>query len=38
MDKLIEGATTDVAMRNIILQKEAAQRKNKVKDILAGKY
>lgn len=38
MDKLIEGATADVAMRNLILEKEAAKRKDKVKDILAGKY
>lgn len=38
MDKMIEGASADVAMRNLILEKEAAQRKNKVKDILAGKY
>jgi|LauGreDrversion4_2_1035121.scaffolds.fasta_scaffold150763_3 hypothetical protein len=38
MEKLIEGATADVAMRNLILEKEAAKRKEKVKDILAGKY
>ena len=38
MDKLIEGATADVAMRNLILEKEAAKRKDKVNDILAGKY
>lgn len=38
MDKLIEGATADVAMRNLILEKEAAKRKDKVKDILAGRF
>jgi hypothetical protein len=38
MDKLIEGATADVAMRNLILEKETAKRKEKVKDILAGKF
>lgn len=38
MEKLIDSSTIDVAMRNLILQKEAAQRKNKIKDILAGKY
>ena len=38
MEKLIEGATADVAMRNLILEKEAAKRKEKVKDILGGKY
>lgn len=38
MEKLIEGATADVAMRNLILEKEAAKRKEKVKDILAGKF
>jgi hypothetical protein len=38
MDKLIEGATADVAMRNLILEKETAKRKDKVKDILAGKF
>jgi len=38
MEKLIDSSTTDVAMRNLILQKEAAQRKNRIKDILSGKY
>jgi hypothetical protein len=38
MEKLIEGASADVAMRNLILEKEAAKRKEKVKDILAGKF
>jgi len=38
IEKLIEGASADVAMRNLILEKEAAKRKEKVKDILAGKY
>ena len=32
MDKLIEGATADVAMRNLILEKEAAKRKDKIKE------
>lgn len=38
MDKLIEGATADVALRNLILEKEAVKRKDKVKDILAGRF
>ena len=38
MEKLIEGPSADVAMRNLILEKEAAKRKEKVKDILAGKF
>lgn len=38
MEKLIEGASADVAMRNLILEKEQAKRKDKVKDILAGKF
>jgi len=38
MEKMIEGASADVAMRNLILEKETAKRKEKVKDILAGKF